>query len=403
MNPVFKFFSSLRLTVVLLALSMVLVFCSTTAQLRWGAFEVQKIYFESLGAIWHYPAEWYGGRTLSQISIPLPGGFLLGGLLIINLCCAHFRFFRPSWKKAGIALIHGGIVLLIVSGFVTAFLRQENYMWISVGGQSSYLESFHDRDLVFIDHTDPQTDTVVSIPTSLLDPNKPLTNPALPFTVKTIFYYPNSILGMRSSNPGMPELPVKNGVAHNRDLGVAPVAYDYAHDESNMATAAVTIETAKGPVGGWLASTMLDPAPPFLKADLPQTFTVDGHTWEVTLRARREYLPFTLHLDEFIHDLYPGTDVPKSFESQLHLINPSQKENRPVLIYMNHPLRYAGWTFYQSSFAQGDTASMLEVVHNPGWILPYVALAMVGFGMLFQFITSLLAHLRREKQKSTAS
>ena len=41
---------------------------------------------------------------------------------------------------------------------------------------------------------------------------------------------------------------------------------------------------------------------------------------------------------------------------------------------------------------------MFEVVHNPGWILPYAALAMVGFGMLFQFITSLFIHLRREKQ-----
>ena len=105
---------------------------------------------------------------LGRFGVPLPGGFLLGGLLLINLCCAHFGF--PALvEKAGIAHIHGGIVLLIASGFVTAYLRQENYMWIDVGGQSSYLESFHDRDLVFIDHTDPKTDTVVSIPTDLLE------------------------------------------------------------------------------------------------------------------------------------------------------------------------------------------------------------------------------------------
>ena len=138
------------------------------------------------------------------LKIPLPGGFLLGGLLLINLACAHFRFFRASWRKTGIVLIHGGVVLLIVSGFLTAYLQQENYMWINVGGQSNYIESFHERDLVFIDHTDPKTDTVVSIPVSRLDPNQPIHDPALPFTVKTVFYYPNSTLGLRSQNPEMP-------------------------------------------------------------------------------------------------------------------------------------------------------------------------------------------------------
>ena len=82
----------------------------------------------------------------------------------------------------------------------------------------------------------------------------------------------------------MPELPVKSGVASNRDLGVGPAAYDFAHDETNTASAAIAIETAKDPVGAaWLVSTLLDPkmAPPFLKGDLPQTFTVDGHIWEI--------------------------------------------------------------------------------------------------------------------------
>ncbi|HTB64228.1 MAG TPA: cytochrome c biogenesis protein ResB [Opitutales bacterium] len=407
MRAVFKFFSSLRLTVTLLAFAMVLVFLATFEQQDWGVFEVQKRFFETLICIWHWPARWWWADSLQGVRIPLPGGFLIGGLLLINLCCAHFRYFRASWRKSGIVLIHAGVVLLIVSGFLTAYLQQENYMWINVGGQSDYIESFRERDLVFIDHTDPKTDTVVSIPVSRLDPTQPIHDPALPFTVKTVFYYPNSTFALRSQEPkaNLPELPADHGVATNRDLGVISLDYDYANDDSNTASAIVEIDGAQGVIGKWLVSTLFDPRTPapFFQDHLPQTFTVDGHTWEVALRPRREYLPYTIKLDKFIHEQYPGTDVPKRFESQVHLENPASGENRPVLIYMNHPLRYQGLTFYQQSFAQGDTASQLQVVRNPGAPLPYIAVLLVGIGMAVHFILSLIAYMRREKQSEAAA
>ncbi|MFT5826578.1 MAG: hypothetical protein ACI8ZW_002092, partial [Yoonia sp.] len=47
MKALFKFFASLRLTVVLLALSMVLIFFGTLAQVETGIWKTQKDYFES--------------------------------------------------------------------------------------------------------------------------------------------------------------------------------------------------------------------------------------------------------------------------------------------------------------------------------------------------------------------
>ena len=47
MNPILKFFSSLRLTVVLLTLSLVLIFFGTLDQVEYGIWETQKRYFES--------------------------------------------------------------------------------------------------------------------------------------------------------------------------------------------------------------------------------------------------------------------------------------------------------------------------------------------------------------------
>ena len=88
------------------------------------------------------------------------------------------------------------------------------------------------------------------------------------------------------------------------------------------------------------------------------------------MRPLREYLPYSITLKKFHHDVYPGTDIPKNFSSLVHIDNPGRRESRDVLIYMNQPLRYLGKTFYQASFGKGDTLSVLQVVQNPGWLLP---------------------------------
>ena len=71
-------------------------------------------------------------------------------------------------------------------------------------------------------------------------------------------------------------------------------------------------------------------------------------------------------------------------------------------VYKRQPLRYGGLTFYQASFGPNDSASMLQVVRNPGWLLPYFSVAIVGFGLAFHFLLSLLRHLREEASKSAA-
>jgi hypothetical protein len=67
------------------------------------------------------------------------------------------------------------------------------------------------------------------------------------------------------------------------------------------------------------------------------------------------------------------------------LVDTAHNEDREVLIYMNNPLRYRGETFYQASFKQGDTGTVLQVVRNPGWLLPYVACIIGALGMMVQF------------------
>jgi hypothetical protein len=106
-------------------------------------------------------------------------------------------------------------------------------------------------------------------------------------------------------------------------------------------------------------------------------------------------MPFSLRLLEFKHDKYPGTDIPKNFSSRVRLQRPDTGEDREVLIFMNNPLRYAGETFYQASFDPDDRGSVLQVVHNPGWLTPYLACGLVGVGLLIQFLMHLIPFLKR--------
>src|SRR5206468_11477101 len=91
----------------------------------------------------------------------------------------------------------------------------------------------------------------------------------------------------------------------------------------------------------------------------------------------------------------PGTDIPKNFSSLVHLVNPARGEDRDVLIFMNQPLRYDGKAFYQASFGKGDTLSILQVVENPGWLLPYISCVLVAAGLILHFALVLGRSLRR--------
>ena len=117
----------------------------------------------------------------------------------------------------------------------------------------------------------------------------------------------------------------------------------------------------------------------------PQGFISEGRSWKLALRLRQYRHPFSLTLKDFKHDRYPGTNIPKNFSSLVQLKDAGAGDDREVLIYMNSPLRHGGLTFYQASFGKDDTLSVLQVVRNPAWTLPYVSCLLVALGLLWHF------------------
>jgi len=68
---------------------------------------------------------------------------------------------------------------------------------------------------------------------------------------------------------------------------------------------------------------------------------------------------------------------------------------------MNNPLRYGGDALYQASYKPDNSGTVLQVVRNPGWLLPYIACTLVTAGMLLHFSMSLVSFLKRDKLPTT--
>jgi hypothetical protein len=91
----------------------------------------------------------------------------------------------------------------------------------------------------------------------------------------------------------------------------------------------------------------------------------------------------------------------------VRLQNPQSGENREVEISMNHPLRYAGLTFYQYQMDAGEAeqqagrapSSVLQVVRNPSWLAPYIGCAIVAAGLVTQFMFHLIGFISKRKTK----
>ncbi len=102
----------------------------------------------------------------------------------------------------------------------------------------------------------------------------------------------------------------------------------------------------------------------------------------VSWGANGTELPFSLRLDDFIVERYPGSNSPSGFKSRVTLSDPEHGTEMPYDIYMNHILKYRGYRFYQSSYDHDELGTVLSVNHDPaGMYTTYT-----GYGLLFLFI-----------------
>jgi len=416
---ILKPIASLQLTVVLFTLSLGLVFFGTVAQTEEGIWTVVHDYFRSF-VVW-VPFQLFAkfGMVFFDLpkmtqwngSFPFPAGYLIGFTMLVNLLSAHLVRFRMSWKRAGIFLIHSGFVLLMVSEFITGEASVEAKMYLQKGESSNFLDDSRNVEIAITWEEDGVSKETI-VPGSLLKKVAPIKNDQLPVDIEVIEYHKNSalveLIGGKDDDDDVliyainaTELKIEPGTAPGRRLVVRPKPEEVGVKASREDAPAVRVILRNKETGTEIGNYFLSlwqyrNFNQRMVIGRPHLFTVDGITYTVELRNKRIYKPYTMLLTDFEHKVYPGTFVPKDFASTVTLNDSERKDGREgIRIWMNNPFRYRGETFYQSGVMPEDSGTVLQVVNNPGWMLPYISCAVITLGMLVHFSIALLTFLQR--------
>jgi hypothetical protein len=368
--------TSLKLTIFCLACAMMLVLLGTLDQIHIGVYEAENRYFKSLFLFWTPPN--------TELRIPwFPGGYIVGTLLLVNLIAAHLARFRLTWKKAGILVLHSGLILLLVGQlFADIFIDLESQMRLDQGETKNYSESLYHDELALIDTSASDSDRVISVPDAKFYKGNTIILPIDGLEVQINDYYPNAAL----INPAQLPAPTYPHLKIGPMAAAVQIERTYKENERNQPAATLSVLQHGLPVGTWS-----------LAAGFPRplSFEAGGKKWEIVLRPKRFYKPFAIQLLQFRHDRYAGTDIARNFSSKIRLTDPSRHEDRESLIFMNNPLRYRGYTFFQAGFDNNDTTTVLQVAQNPSWLVPYISCALIVFGLLLQFGMHLVSFVKR--------
>ena len=121
-----RFLASLKVTVVLLLLLALLVLAGTAYQAEHGLYAAQHDVF----AAWIIPLLGF---------IPLPGLLTVALLLFVNLLAAGACRLQYRWRRAGLLLVHYGLLLLIAGGFFISLTSEEYFLTLREGESGSIL------------------------------------------------------------------------------------------------------------------------------------------------------------------------------------------------------------------------------------------------------------------------
>ena len=395
-----KGLASLRLTVVLFVLSLLLVFFGTLAQIDQGNWTVVTEYFRSFNVVWirwqllvQFGQVFFGLSKTMVVpgAFPFPGGLMLGSALLLNLLAAHLVRFKVSWKRSGILLIHAGLIVMLVGEFVTGVAAIEGSMVIEEGSTVNYVDHSRFFELAVVRPSDEEKgkDAVTVVPDSFLRGKKLVSHDELPFDIQPVKYMANSAI--RNLKPDEAPTPATKGA------GLVHAAVELregsgvdSDQKVDMASCYLQLLDKKGQdLGTYLFSLDLT----------PQTIEIAGKKYDVSLRFKRTYKPYSIHLIDFSFDRYMGTSTAKNYSSLVRVLDEERDEDRQVLIRMNQPLRYREDALYQQSFLKNEQGTILQVVQNPAWLMPYISCGIVSLGMFVHFGMSLSTFLQRRPSR----
>ena len=349
-----------KIFVYLIIWLMVLVFFGTIAQKDYGLYLVQMDYFSS----W---IKWFG-------PLPTPSAKLTMLVMFVNLSGFFFRPKIFTLSKLGVTITHVGIMLLLLGSGLTSVFSTEGTMIIDEGKKSNFFENYYVKEFAIIDKSSNEHDNYIIFDEKSLYKNSFLEYSQIPFKIEILDFYPNCNPIQKQST--IIQNNFYKGMARNFYLQEIPPEKDYEKNRAGIIYE--IIESGNPQVDGVYILFMGQP--------IPQTVKADNYEFEFQIRPYRTYLPFEIELVDFDKIMHPGTDVAKSYSSEVNLIEKGVP--RKTLIEMNAPLRHYDYTFFQASFIEENNiqTTVLATVKNYGRLFPYISTIVMSFGILFHLL-----------------
>ncbi|MFN6129451.1 MAG: cytochrome c biogenesis protein CcsA [Planctomycetota bacterium] len=318
----------------------------------------------------------------------LVSGVLLAGLILL------------FGHRGGNVLIHLGIALIMVGQFVFGDQQREERIALFEGQRTSAAVQIDIVELAVIDTTMPDKNRVVAFDHPLLEASLSkgtyLTDKSLPFEIRVDRYMVNSDFVPRRSDPKLREeaadligLPPEMALTETEKSGGAKSEMNIASAYLSIREKKTSKELGRFAVTQFMNDPMIRPVPILNQVES------DGRSFELALRCRRNLKPFSFELKDVVLEQYTGTAIPKDYSSYVRITDDDGTTLQEGRIWMNSPMRFRGETFYQSSYTPAEKSPMgveqtvLQVVTNAGWLIPYVSCVLVGLGMLAHFSITL--------------
>lgn len=370
-TPPVRFMTSLKIPVICLGLLIVIVFWGTLYQKNFGLYEAQQRFF-------------YAWVIMIFDVIPFPGSRLVLWVFFVALSMTLAFKFQYTRRTVGIAIIHTGVLSFFVTAFVSFHFSRHSSLYLAEGMSSTVSADYHAWELSA--WTVAQRDgsrlerDVLAIDADKFARGKNFQLPELGLRVEVLDYFDHCAALARGTNPYQAES--SSGIASLQGMPRQP------NPEENLPGGYFRVTAVDGHEHVYLLHAGDQRPAMIAHREIPV---------HLALRRKRYALPFPVRLLDFERQVHPGTQVASSFSSRVEVGEGASR--RSVLIYMNEPLRYRAFTFFQASFTRDEKGSVFAVVENPGRVLPYVSSTITFGGLLVHFVMMLWPAMRRSGAK----
>jgi hypothetical protein len=389
-GKIFDVLSGFGLATVTLLLLGLLTWFATLEQIDNGLYPTLLKYFS-----------WKSAFLLPEINgkivpLPLPGGYWVCAILLVNLILGGVIRIRKGWNHAGNLISHFGIIFMLIGGGVAHHFSERGSMAVGQGESSNAAEDYFEYVVEVAELKDGKAGEIHVIrgkDIEDLEGGKLRTFrlPELPFDLQLTGYLNNAL--PVSANERAPDR--QQLIADGYFLMEKPKLEKAEEAERYTAACYARILKRDG-----------SKSEPFILAGAsfhPFSYRVNDRIFIVDMRKRLWPMPFTLRLDKFTAAFHPGTMRASKFVSKVTRIENGAEAK--VTIQMNEPMRYEGLTFFQASYGPPGAGpadkmySVFEIVKNPADKWPEWSLWIVAFGMAVTFLIKLFSFIAAGSRK----